>query len=194
MKLAEVLKLAAIPADATLIRFPADEVRTRVMADPWIAEVTVHRRFPDTVELDVVERKPVALLDATKALWLVDTGGWVLAKQSAAASSTLPSIHQVEGVKPKVGGKLSARALSNALAVLGGITPQFRAQVRIVNAPSVDGTALLTNDNVEVLVGPAQDIAKKEVVARKILGVQRGKVVFIDVRAPDRPVSRGLGQ
>jgi cell division protein FtsQ len=194
VKLADVLKLARVPAGATLIRFPSDEVRARVSADPWIAEVTVHRRFPDQIEFDVVERVPAALLDVSKALWVVDGGGWVVARQSANASSTLPVVRQVEGVNPKVGARLASASLNNALQVLQGISAQMRTLVRVVNAPSVDETALLTNDNVEILVGPATDLAKKEVVARKILVVQHGKVVFIDVRTPDRPVSRGLGQ
>ena len=57
---------------------------------------------------------------------------------------------------------------------------------------AVDETALLTRDNVEILIGRAEEMQKKDYLARKILAAQRGKVVFIDVRSTDRPVSRGL--
>ena len=40
--------------------------------------------------------------------------------------------------------------------------------------------------------GLAEDVAKKDTVARSILEAQADTVVFIDVRVVDRPLTRGL--
>lgn len=194
LKLAQVLARAQVPADATLVRFPSAEVRARIAQDPWVSSVTIHRRLPDTVEFDVVERTPAAQLQAGNGLWLVDREGWVLAQQSADASGALPVVRKIESLTPKVGARITSPVLQNALDVLAGVSPQLRAEVRFVDSPTVDQTGLLTKENVDILFGSAEDLAKKDKIARDILAAQRGKVVFIDVRSTDRGVWRGIGK
>jgi cell division protein FtsQ len=169
-------------------------VRARIAADPWVAEVKVNRRLPDTIEFEVVERVPVALVDGTACLWVVDGHGWVVGKRSREGTPTLPVVRQLQNAKLAVGREVGSAALRNALAVLGGVSPSLRRDVVAVNAKSVDETALVTKGNVEILFGSADEMPKKDAIARQILAAQRGKVVFIDVRSTDRPVSRGLGK
>lgn len=194
LTLARVLQLAQVPAGVTLMRFPSAEVRDRVATDPWVATLTVRRLIPDTVEFDVTERVPVALLSAQNTLWLVDADGWVLAKEATTTTApSMPVLRRMEALKPQVGRSIDSTVVTNALSVLTGMGSQIRRSVRAVDAPSVDETALLTNQNVEILVGPATDLVKKDLLVRKILAAQRG-IVFIDVRSTDRPVSRGIGK
>lgn len=188
----EVRAIAGVPADATLLRFPSRAVKARLGADPWIASAQVSRDFPDGMRIRIVERVPYARVDEGQTLWLVDSGGWVIAKQSAEESSSLIVIRDVEDFKP-VAGKLStSAALRNALSVWAGISEELRKRVRMISAPSVDKTALITTDDVEIIIGSSEDIAKKDVVARRILDEQAGKVVYINVRSVDRPTVRGV--
>ena len=60
-----------------------------------------------------------------------------------------------------------------------------------LSAPSVDKTALLVDDDVQVFVGDANDIKKKDQLIREILAKQKN-VVYINVRVPERAVWRGL--
>jgi cell division septal protein FtsQ len=131
-------------------------------------------------------------VDARQELWLVDAQRYVVEKGAADASLTVPVIRDVEGFKPKAGEQSPSATLGNALAVISGVSPEMRKMVRAVTAPSVDETALLTNEGIEILVGPARELQKKDAIARRILAEQRGKVVFIDVRNTSSPVSRGL--
>ncbi len=190
----QVVALAKVPSDATLLRLPSGDIRTRLLSDPWIADATVHRVFPSTVRIDVTERRAAAVVEADKALWLVDSSGFVIAKQTKEATGDVTLIRDAVGVKPKIGAVSSSQTLANALAILGGISPQLRGMIRAISAPSVDETALMSKDGVEILVGPAEELGKKDYLIRQILAQQRGKVVFIDVRTTSRPVYRGLGQ
>jgi cell division septal protein FtsQ len=100
----------------------------------------------------------------------------------------------LQNAKLEVGKQVASPTLRNALAVLAGVAPDLATTVVAVNARTVDQTALVTKDNVEILFGSADEMPKKDVIARQILAAQRGKVVFIDVRSTDRPVSRGIGK
>jgi len=187
-----VRALAQVPANATLIRFPADAVAARVGADPWIASVTVSRVFPSGMRIRVVERVPLAIVDAGPAMWLIDGTGSVIATASADASGTLPVIRDVPGLDLRPGRRTVSEPLLNALKVMTGISGTLAATVQSISAPTIDGTALTTVDHVEIVIGEAVDLATKDALAQRILKEHPGKVVSIDVRNTDRSTWRGL--
>lgn len=188
-----VIEKAALPEGATLLRFPKAAISDRIAADPWVAEVHVTRDFPHTLRIRIVERVPFARVDTGQAvIWLVDANGVVLGEDSAETSVAVPVVRDVPGLDCKPGRQSTSEVLHNALRVLAGISPELYSQVRAVSAPSIDETALVTTSNVELMFGEAVDLARKDAVARRIMQEQGAAVVFIDVRNPDRPVSRGL--
>lgn len=188
----QIRRLADVPADATLIRFPGDAVAARVAADPWIADVSVSRVFPNGMRIRVTERTPIALVDAGKAFWLIDATGLVIAKRSTEDTASLPVIRDVPGLDLKAGRRASSEPLLNAVKVLGGISREIAGTVRAVSAATIDGTTLFTANRIEIVIGEATDLATKDALVRRILAEQDGKVVSIDVRVIDRPTWRGL--
>jgi hypothetical protein len=84
----EALKTLALPADASVW----DDTRDwemRLQHHPLVAAATVHRRFPGTLVLQVVEREPVALYPGP-ALEPVDASGRVLPIDPAVHRLDLP--------------------------------------------------------------------------------------------------------
>lgn len=188
----EVRDLAALPAGSTLLRFPAAEMKRRLEANPWITSATVSRDFPDAVRIRVKERVPVALVDVGNGFWIVDAAGWAVAPQSADVTTTLVVVRDVPDFEPSAGKRSDSLSLRNALSVWSGLSDELKARTRLISAPSVDKTALVTTDDIEVFIGSAEDIAKKDLVIRRILAEQAGKVVYINVRTVDRPTWRGI--
>jgi cell division protein FtsQ len=184
--------LAAVPVDATLIRFPADEVARRVAADPWVESVTVSRLFPDGMRIRIVERRPVAMVDVGQTLMLIDSTGMVLAKRSLEQTSTTIVIRDVPGLDLKMGRRTTSEPLLNAIAVVSTLSDALRSRIGSVSAPTIDGTTLFTRDRVEIVFGEAAGGRTKDTLIQRILEEHRGKVVSIDVRTIDRPTWRGL--
>ncbi len=190
---AEVREFAAVPTDATLLRFPADEVEERLLAHPWIADVRISREVPDGMIIAIEERVPAALVDVGGAeLWVVDGEGRVLESRTPAPEDSFIVIRDLPEFEPVVGEVVENEVLENVLAILDDISEALASSTRAVSAPSVDLTALITTDDVEILFGSAEDIERKDVVARTILVEQAGRVVHINVRTPDRPTWRGI--
>lgn len=186
-----VRQLAAVPAGATLLRFPSDAVAARVAKDPWVGSVSVSRVFPDGMRIRVTERAPVAVVDTGKGYWFVDPQSYLLAPSAKDATATLPVIRSVPELQ-LVAGRSSSPELRNAVAVLTGLSPQLAATIRIMLAPTIDGTSVITSDRVEIVFGQAIDMGVKDAGARRILTEQRGKAVSIDVRNIDRMTWRGV--
>jgi len=190
----EVVAAAALPEGATLIRFPRAEMEVRLLAHPWISSAHISRRFPDALVIHVEERKPVALVDTGEAVfWLVDSESTVLGQRTPDATETAAAVvRDLTDFEPVEGERSESAALENALRVIEGLSDELRARVRAVSAPSVDLTTLITVDDIEILVGSAEDIEKKDAVALRIMEEQADTVVHINVRTVDRPTWRGL--
>jgi cell division protein FtsQ len=187
-----VLSSAAIPADATLPKLPKSQILDRLRANPWVAEASLSRTLPGTVKIAIVERTPAAEVDAGGAeLWFVSSDGYWLARRSAEDTIAVPTIRDVPGAVPLAGSMTSSKELKNALAVITGLSPELRGRVKSVSASTEDKTALMLADKIEVFVGSAENIAKKDQLIRQILGKEK-KLVYINVRVVERPTWRGL--
>ena len=188
-----VREIAAVRPDATLLRFPVSEVTERLESDPRIATAIVTRDFPDTVRIRVEERIPFLLIDdGSESFWSVDSGGFVIEQLTPDASSTVMVVRDVAGLDPQPGNKTLSETVLNAIAVWEGISEELRSRVRVISAPDIDKTALITTDDVTIFIGSAEDISKKDIVVRSILEERSGTVVSINVRTVDRPTWRDL--
>lgn len=188
-----VRNLAAVPDNATLLRYSGNAIEERLLAYAWIAEAQVTRDFPHTLRIRIVERKPIASVDTGETFWAVDKTGMVLGEQSLDVTSTLPVVRDVPGLDLKAGRASTSEVLLNALGVLSGISEELRVKLRAVTAPTIDETTLLTTENVEILIGEASELETKSLRALTIMRKYSGNVVFIDVRSTERdPVWRGL--
>ena len=189
---AAVIKEAAIPSDATLLRVSAKRIEDRLTSDPWVASAHVSRTFPSTLVVTIVERTPAALVDAGgTALWLVDKDGYWLGPRSVNDTGAIVTIRDIVGLAPKAGIRSASSELRNALTVLAGLSEQLRAMIKTISAPTVDTTALITAGDIQIFVGGSDNIAKKDLIARDILSRQK-KVVYVNVRVVERPTWRGL--
>jgi cell division protein FtsQ len=69
-----------------------DAIRARLMRFGWIADARVSRRLPDTLMIDIVERKPAAIWQYRRKLALIDRTGTVIAPVDLAAMPDLPIV------------------------------------------------------------------------------------------------------
>ncbi len=79
------------PTNAMLtIDLPA--IRDRLLQQPWVADASVSRRLPDTLSIDIVERRPVALWQFRHKLALIDPTGRPLDTQRLDRFGALPLV------------------------------------------------------------------------------------------------------
>jgi hypothetical protein len=65
-----VLSLAKIPVRHSMFGLAFGDIEKRVRKNPWVKAVNVRRRLPDTVELQVTERIPVAAVRGERMMVL----------------------------------------------------------------------------------------------------------------------------
>jgi cell division protein FtsQ len=65
-------------------------IRERLLQFGWVKDARVSRRFPDTLVIDIVERKPAALWQNDEGLSLIDAEGVVLDRVPVSRMPDLP--------------------------------------------------------------------------------------------------------
>jgi cell division protein FtsQ len=89
----ERLTVYAIALDQHSMAMPLvdlEKVRAQLMQYGWIEDARVSRRLPDTLVVDIVERKPAAIWQHNQTLSLIDAKGVVLEPVDINAMPELP--------------------------------------------------------------------------------------------------------
>jgi cell division protein FtsQ len=173
-----VAEAAAIEPGSPMVRLDTDEVARRVARLPRVAEVSVSRSFPSTVEIQVTERRPVAVvLDGDgDGVHLVDRTGMSYATVSARPAG-LPVLKVIR-VAP------DDPSTHAAVTVLGAIPDQLRERVVELSARTPGDVQLKLANGRVIKWGDAQDNERKAAVLAPLL-TRPGKTY--DVATPDFP-------
>lgn len=172
----EVRTAAAIDDGTPMVRLDTDEVAGRVAALRRVAAVDVSRSWPNTVEVAVTERVPVAVVAAADGAHLVDSTGLDFAVESTPPTG-LPElrVHRVDPTDAETG---------SAMAVLAVLPEPVRTQLTVLRANSPSDVELTLADGRTVEWGGAADSARKAAVITALL--TRPGTTY-DVSTPDFP-------
>lgn len=87
-------------------------------------------------------------------------------------------------ISPSSGSSVTTKALLVGLKYVKGFSSDFLSQIKSFSLPSVQAAACNLTSGVEVALGDAEDISKKERVVTELLSKQ-SDVTYINVRTPD---------
>jgi len=100
---------------ASLLSLSTKAVEEALLALPYVQSVSVHRSFPNTLEIEVVEHEPVARVQGGGGeIWVVSDGGKVLEGTDASQYPELPLLVPDSSLLVKAGEQVPA-AVADAL-------------------------------------------------------------------------------
>jgi cell division protein FtsQ len=88
----EILTLAGISDHSSLLFLDAGRARARLLSNPWIADATVLKLYPDRLRIEIRERKPFALWQKDGRIALIDSEGTVLETTAPPRFANLPMV------------------------------------------------------------------------------------------------------
>lgn len=209
----ETAQLAAVSEGTTLINIDAAGIESRLESSPWILDAVVERRFPDTVNLNITEREIVAVVDVViddndnKQTWaLASDGTWLMQipdRNSAEGQTLAPQVYEdvdaalhiqsvPYGSVPEAGTQCNNPNITNALAIIDGMSTELADQVKSVSAASSDSTVLTLQNGVEIAFGDSSDIRDKERVCLELMEQYPNKIAYINVRVVNKPIWRAI--
>jgi cell division protein FtsQ len=73
-----VLEVFSADRNRSVLRIPLNERRRQLETIPWVEQATVRRALPNRIEVEIIERTPIAFLREGSNLELVDVHGVIL--------------------------------------------------------------------------------------------------------------------
>lgn len=189
----EAYRAAGIEPGQFMGTLGTGEAERSLEAVPWIADARVRRRWPATVEVDVIERSEAALALAAPGSWvLADIEGRVL----TSPLTVLPELPRLSGISaaPEPGAFLAGDA-EGLLAVLSAARgqPEFvvvalwrdrRGDIRARVRQQPDGWVL------EAALGDDSALGAKTAAIAAVIGEMTTADAVLDVSVPHLPVLR----
>jgi cell division protein FtsQ len=173
----EVLTTAGVTGRASLLFLDAAAARTRLMANPWIADAAVLKLYPDRLQITITERLAFALWQQDGRISVIAADGTVLE----------PFVEDRYLGLPLVVGTGAAPLAKDFLAVVDrypGIRALVRASILVAqrrwNLRLTNGTDVrLPEANLEAALDRLVELDRdKKLLSRDI--------TMVDLRLPDR--------
>jgi len=89
----KVYQLVFAEKDRAMPLVDIDKVRADLLQYGWIKDARIARRLPDTLAVEIIERKPAALWQRDGKYSLIDANGIVLANVRAGVGGELPTLN-----------------------------------------------------------------------------------------------------
>ncbi|HVR44258.1 MAG TPA: FtsQ-type POTRA domain-containing protein [Thermoanaerobaculia bacterium] len=169
---------------ANLFRLDLEQLRAELRANPWIESVSLQKKLPDTLEVALTERRPVALVDTgAGGLRYVDRHGVVFADLSPAIGD--PDLPVVVRTQPE-----SVAAAVEFLERLRRDSPELHSRVSQASANRSEGFTVWDRELGTVLRLGRGDEPKWTALhgIARADGWRAGTIAYADLRFRDRIV------
>lgn len=178
---ADILKALAVVRGQPILQFDPVAARARLERLGWIKSAHVTRRLPNTIEVFVEERRPIALWQHKGNLALIDRDGAVVTRAELERFNALPIV-------------VGADAPQRAARLLDTLTLQPELYDAVEAAVRIGGRRwnLKMKDGIEVNL-PETDLAAAWAKLAELstkYDIFGREVAVIDMRIPDRLVVR----
>jgi cell division protein FtsQ len=177
----EILALAGITDRSSLLFLDASRARARLLTNPWVAEATVLKLYPDRLRVEIRERLPYALWQKDGRVALIAADGTVLETAAPPRFGNLPLV-------VGRGAEQNAQNFLTLIARYPAIAHATDASVLVAERR----WNLHLKGGVEILL-PERET---EQALRTLIDLERSArllsrdIVVIDLRLPDRVTVR----
>ena len=166
------------------------DLKSRLRASPWVADATVRRALPDTLEVEIRERVPLALAEVDR-LYLMDEEGTLIELYGPrTAGFDLPIVRGLLGLDAEARADRASRAaaLLRDLGELAGEVSEVQAE------PSGELRVVLRGAGEVLRLGAAPPYRKRLQTflgLRKELAKRCPDAEYFDLRFKDRIYAKG---
>lgn len=190
----EVVILTGVTANDNIFRLSASKVAKRVMGSPRIASVSVTKRFPSTLEVRVLERRPVVLIPYSTYYLDVDGLGVPVSMVSDLASSRLPLLTGRPLLAVSLGRAVNDADFREVVTIPASLRDDTLSRLSEIDGDNLNDVVLYTIDGVRIRWGAPEANRRKATILDSILAsLDDGSLVStnIDISSPGTPVISG---
>ena len=172
-----LIKALGVNRGEPILGFSVEGARARIESLSWVQHVAVERRLPDTIYVDLTERRPFAIWQNQGKFQLIDRAGNVVTDEDITSFTELPLV-------VGLGAPAHAADLLTVLATVPEINGRVSAIVRVGERRwnlhlKNSVTVMLPEGHEAAALARLSDLQMHQQLLDRPL-------VFVDMRLPDR--------
>ena len=181
VSLAELAEALTTSKGDSIVQFNPIQARNRILKIDWIEDAYVTRLLPDTIYVEIKERRARALWQVNGQLALIDSSGVVLTTKNLDRFSKMPLV-------VGIGAETRAENLLAKLATEPWLFRRFEAAVLVSNRR----WNIHLDNGIKIML-PASDVQiawQRFAELDEVYGLLEQDIELVDLRVPDRLVVR----
>ena len=179
----ELCEIARIHYGQRLFELKTDEMTTNLLRDLRIESAVVRRQLPHKIEMDIVERIPVATVACDYGYLDFDRQGKVIASYRSLKGADIPIITGVKLRDLYIGDNNNDPQVAQAISFLARIDPADIGEISEVSLRNPDAVVAYTKTALPIRLGQLTGIPDKAALTQDFLRDQkttRHTVEYVD--------------
>ena len=179
----ELCEIARIHYGQRLVELKTDEMTTNLLRDLRIESAVVRRQLPYKIEMDIVERIPVATVACDYGYLDFDRQGKVIASYRSLKGADIPIITGVKLRDLYIGDDNNDPQVAQAISFLARIDPADIGEISEVSLRNPDAVVAYTKTALPIRLGQLTGIPDKAALTQDFLRDQkttRHTVEYVD--------------
>ena len=179
----ELCEIARIHYGQRLFELKTDEMTTNLLRDLRIESAVVRRQLPHKIEMDIVERIPVATVACDYGYLDFDRQGKVIASYRSLKGADIPIITGVKLRDLYIGDDNNDPQVAQAISFLARIDPADIGEISEVSIKKPDAVVAYTKTALPIRLGQLTGIPDKAALTQDFLRDQkttRHTVEYVD--------------
>lgn len=179
----ELCEIARIHYGQRLFELKTDEMTTNLLRDLRIESAVVRRQLPHKIEMDIVERIPVATVVCDYGYLDFDRQGKVIASYRSLKGADIPIITGVKLRDLYIGDDNNDPQVAQAISFLARIDPADIGEISEVSLRNPDAVVAYTKTALPIRLGQLTGIPDKAALTQDFLRDQkttRHTVEYVD--------------
>ena len=179
----ELCEIARIHYGQRLFELKTDEMTTNLLRDLRIESAVVRRQLPHKIEMDIVERIPVATVACDYGYLDFDRQGKVIASYRSLQGADIPIITGVKLRDLYIGDDNNDPQVAQAISFLARIDPADIGEISEVSLRNPDAVVAYTKTALPIRLGQLTGIPDKAALTQDFLRDQkttRHTVEYVD--------------
>ena len=158
---------------------PSDLTR-RLSKDIRVSSVTVTRKFPFVLSVDITDRRPVAIMQDQFGYAFVDAEGMVMDTTQSIKKVDVPLITGKKMGNLLLGDKVTGDDVARALDFLNSLSPDGLKVFSEINIGNPDSIMAYTRDGINVRLGDGSNMAEQAKLAENMVGDVKARKLSVE--------------
>lgn len=175
-----IISLSGLNADENIFKFYSNNIEDKIKENPYIEDVKVHRKIPNTIEIDVKERVAKYSVDYMGKYAYINTQGYIL--EIAEDNKKMPIIQGISTSEEEVipGKRLNnddLNKLEDVIKILDSANENgLDGKVTSIDISNKNEYSIyIEEENKKVHLGDSTNLSNKMLYVMAIIEAEKGK-------------------